>query len=384
MKHTMNKSFQILSAICLVMLAAAGWFAALKGTVRAPVPMPTRMLVSGLPVTFAPLVRRVEPAVVNIAVTREVDPKSGRRIHVPPGVNGTPLEKRLRERMRAHGKEILGAGSGFIVDPSGFIVTSRHVIGDASDISVSLADGRELPARVIGSDDLTDIALIKVESPAPLPCIRWGDSRKVLVGDWVLAAGNPYGLGLSVTAGIISARGRDIGVGPLDDFLQLDAPMNPGNSGGPSFNMAGEVIALNTAFVSPTGGSVGLGFSMPAALVRPVAEALQRDGHIDRGWLGLTLEDVGGQEGARITSVDKDGPAQKVGLQKGDFVISFSESHVANARGLMRAVAAVKAGAEVPLIARRNQKTLNFQVMVGHRPVDEVQEADDDEASDDD
>ena len=199
---------------------------------------PAALVASG-PLSFAPLARRVVPAVVNIAVTESVASDQD-AVEVPPALRGTPFEKQFRDRMRARREIVLGAGSGFIIDPSGIIVTNNHVVGNADKIVVSLANGRQLDARVLGSDELTDIAVIKVNSNGPLPFVTWGDSTGVEVGDWVLAAGNPFGLGSSITAGIVSARGRDIGAGPFDDFLQLDAPINPGNSGGPSFNMAGQ------------------------------------------------------------------------------------------------------------------------------------------------
>ncbi|WP_242010829.1 S1C family serine protease [Acetobacter musti] len=336
-------------------------------------------LVAGLPVTFAPLVRKVVPAVVNIAVTRDMDPSSNRHLHVLPDVKGTPLERKFRERLRRHGEELLGAGSGFIIDPSGVIVTNNHVVGDANNITVSLANGHELPARVLGSDDLTDIAVIKVESLTPLPFVRWGDSRRVQVGDWIMAAGNPFGLGSSVTAGIVSARGRDIGASPFDDFLQLDAPINPGNSGGPTFSMSGEVIAINTAIVSPTGGSVGIGFSIPSEIVIPVVEALRTQGHIDRGWLGVTLEDEDGQDGSRVVDLDKGGPAQKGGVRKGDFVTTVGSERVENARTLIRAVAAAKPGTVLPLTVRRKTATIVLQVPIGVRPADDGQNNDGDD-----
>lgn len=328
-------------------------------------------LVAGLPVTFAPLVRKVVPAVVNIAVTRDIDPSTNRRMHVLPDVKGTPLERRFRERLRRHGEEMLGAGSGFIIDPAGYIVTNNHVVGDANNITVSLANGRELPARVLGSDDLTDIAVIKVESQTPLPHVIWGDSHQVQVGDWIMAAGNPFGLGSSVTAGIVSARGRDIGASPFDDFLQLDAPINPGNSGGPTFNMKGEVIAINTAIVSPTGGSVGIGFSIPSELVIPVVEALRANGRIDRGWLGVTLEDEDGRDGARVVDLDRGGPADKGGVRKGDFVTNVGSERVESARTLIRAVAAAHPGTVLPLTVRRKTATLVLQVPIGVRPDDD-------------
>ena len=178
-------------------------------------------------------------------------------------------------------------------------MTNNHVVGHADKIVVSLTDGTRLPARVIGSDELTDVALIKVQASGPLPSVAFGDSRKVEVGDWVLAAGNPFGLGGSVTAGIISARGRDLGSGPFDNFLQLDAPINPGNSGGPIFNMDGEVIAISTAIVSPSGGSVGIGFATPSELLIPIVNQLRGSGRIERGWLGVSVEESQGRRDGR-------------------------------------------------------------------------------------
>ncbi len=190
------------------------------------------------PTSFAPLVRRVLPAVVNIAVTETLSGKD-LMAQVPPELRDTPLGREFRRKFGDKRTETISAGSGFIIDPSGIIVTNRHVVGHASSIEVALTDGETLPARVIGSDQLTDVAVIQVTSPHQLPAVAWGDSRQVEVGDWILAAGNPFGLGGSVTAGIVSARGRDLGAGPFDNFLQLDAPINPGNSGGPTFNMDG-------------------------------------------------------------------------------------------------------------------------------------------------
>ncbi len=264
---------------------------------RPAIPRPPAMCAP----SFAPLVRKVLPAVVNIAVTEEV---SGGDIlsQLPPELRGTPFERQFRERFRNRREQMLGAGSGFIIDPSGVIVTNNHVVGHANKIVVSLTDGTELPARVVGSDELTDIAVIKVEAPRTLPAVSWGDSRTVEVGDWILAAGNPFGLGGSVTAGIVSARGRDIGAGPFDDFLQLDAPINPGNSGGPTFNMDGEVVGMNTAIVSPSGGSVGIGFAIPSEVAQPIVERLRNGGHIDRGWLGVSVQDSAGRRAAASRS----------------------------------------------------------------------------------
>lgn len=334
-----------------------------------PVFAPAVPLVGGGPSSFAPLVRKVVPAVVNIAVTR--DSEAGTRRRLPSSVRDTPLERRYRERMRRHRNELLEAGSGFIIDASGLIVTNGHVVDDADKITVSLANGQEYTATLVGLDPLTDIAVIRITSHDPLPHVEWGDSRLVQVGDWIVAAGNPFGLGSSVTAGIVSARGRDIGAGPFDDFLQLDAPINPGNSGGPTFNLAGQVVAVNTAIVSPTGGSVGLGFSIPSELVIPIVETLSQTGHIDRGWLGATLEDISSHTGARVTEVDQNSPASHGGLQHGDIVTTLNGERVDTARFMIRAIAATKPGSDVQLTVLRNARNLPLVVHVGHRPLSE-------------
>ncbi|MFT9148389.1 S1C family serine protease [Acetobacter sp.] len=323
-------------------------------------------LVGGGPSSFAPLVRKVVPAVVNIAVTRDTDPQARRKL--PSSVRDTPLEHRYRERMRRHHDDLLEAGSGFLIDPSGVIVTNGHVVEDADRITVSLMGGQEYTATLTGLDPLTDIAVIKIDSPQPLPYVQWGDSRLVQVGDWILAAGNPFGLGSSVTAGIVSARGRDIGASPFDDFLQLDAPINPGNSGGPTFNLAGQVVALNTAIVSPTGGSVGLGFSIPSELVIPIVETLRRTGHIDRGWLGATLEDSATHTGVQVSEVDRNGPAFRGGLRKGDIITRLNTERVETARFLIRAVAAIQPETDAQITILRAKQSLVLGVHIGTRP----------------
>ncbi len=331
---------------------------------------PPAPLVQSGPLSFAPLVKRVVPAVVNIAVSESVDDNDSES--VPPEVRGTPFERQFRERLRKRHDQVLGAGSGFILDPSGIIVTNNHVVGNADRIVVSMSDGRELPARVIGADELTDIAVIRVHSDTALPFTTWGDSDAVQVGDWILAAGNPFGLGSSVTAGIVSARGRDIGAGPFDDFIQVDAPINPGNSGGPTFNLAGQVIALNTAIVSPTGGSVGIGFAIPSNIAAAVVDELRATGHIDRGWLGVTVQDLPGLHpaGVAIASVERTGPAARGGLRSGDVVLSINGDKVDSARGLIRAVAAARPGRVLQLQVRRQNQAMELQVAVGRRPAE--------------
>jgi serine protease Do len=329
--------------------------------------------VAALP-SFAPLVKRVVPSVVNIAVTESV---AGGGTPVPAELRGTPFEKKFRDRMRDHREQVMGAGSGFVIDPSGYIVTNNHVVGHADKIVVSLSNGTELTAHVIGTDELTDIALIKVETTTALPAVTWGDSRNVEVGDWILAAGNPFGLGSSVSAGIVSARGRDIGAGPFDDFLQIDAPINPGNSGGPTFNLEGQVIAVNTAIVSPTGGSVGIGFAIPSEIAQKIVAELRDKGHIDRGWLGVAVQDAPGSEAAAarkghpgviIASLDRGGPGARAGLQPGDIVSAVNNTVIDTAHELIKAVSATSPGSTLRLSVKRKGQPMEVSVTVGRRP----------------
>ncbi len=318
------------------------------------------------PPSFAPLVRQVLPAVVNIAVTETVAGNDA-LADLPAELRDTPLGRQLRERLSRRREQVQGAGSGFILDPSGIIVTNNHVVGHADRIIVSLVDGTELPAKLIGTDELTDIAVIKVNAGHPLPAVAFGDSRAMEVGDWIMAAGNPFGLGGSITAGIISARGRDIGAGPFDDFLQIDAPINPGNSGGPTFNMDGQVIGINTAIVSPGGGSVGIGFAIPAALAAPVVQQLRSHGRIDRGWLGVSVAETHGA-GVAIAAVERSGPAGRAGLRPGDVVTGVNGTAVDSARNLIRAVAAIPPGESATLQVRRQGRDFQVPVTIGRRP----------------
>jgi serine protease Do len=222
---------------------------------------------------------------------------------------------------------------------------------------------------MIGSDELTDVAVIQVSAPHPLPAVAWGDSRVVEVGDWILAAGNPFGLGGSVTAGIVSAMGRDLGAGPFDNFLQLDAPINPGNSGGPTFNMDGQVIGMTTAIVSPSGGSVGIGFAIPSELIRPIVADLRAKGHVDRGWLGVALHDAEAPaSGAVIAALERNSPAVRAGLHPGDVVVGINGEPIDTSRALIRAVAAAPPGQSVRLRIRRQAHELDIPVTVGLRP----------------
>jgi serine protease Do len=319
------------------------------------------------PNSFAPLVKRVQPAVVSIRVTETVageDPLAG----LPP-----EFQELFRQRFKARKQQMQGAGSGFIIDPSGYIVTNDHVVGSADQIVVALSDGTDLPAKVIGVDDLTDVALIKVTAPHPLPYVTWGDSRTVEVGDWVICAGNPFGLGGSITAGIVSARGRDIGSGPFDDFLQIDAPINPGNSGGPVFNADGRVVGVDTAIASPTGASVGIGFAIPSEIASRIVAELRDKGRVERGWLGATLQDVPdsdghGNLGVGITAVERNGPGQRSGLRPGDIVTAVNGQPVESTNTLIRAVAVTPPGGTVRMALRRQGRDIELNVVVGRRP----------------
>lgn len=333
--------------------------------VPAPAPALPPLLVKYGPLSFAPLVRRVIPAVVNIAITQN---SPDGHDHIPPQIRGTPLEKRYRDRMKRQQEEMVGAGSGFIVDPSGIIVTNRHVVGGADKVVVSLSNGHEMPARLLGADPLTDIAVIKVDSPEPLPHVTWGDSQQTDIGDWILVAGNPFGFGSSVTAGIVSAVGRDLGIGSLDDFIQLDAPINPGNSGGPAFNMRGQVVAVNAAIVTPAGGSVGIGFGIPSEIVAPIVAEIEATGHAEHGWLGITLDD--GDTDIGIAGVDNGGPAQKGGLRRGDIVTQVDNVPVTSARMLLRSIAAARPGMTLTFRIQRGKKTLMLPIHIGPRPQD--------------
>jgi serine protease Do len=319
------------------------------------------------PNSFAPLVKRVQPAVVSIRTTETVageDPFA----NLPP-----EFQQLFRQRFKAEKRQMHGAGSGFIIDPSGYIVTANHVIDKAEKIVVGLPDGTDLPATVVGVDELTDVALIKVSASAALPAVAWGDSRAVEVGDWVICAGNPFQLGGTITAGIISARGRDIGSGPFDDFLQIDAPMNPGNSGGPLFNMQGQVVGLDTAIYSPTGASVGIGFAVPSEIASRVVAELRDKGRVERGWLGATLQDVPDSEGhanigVGITAVERNGPGHRSGLRPGDIVTAVNGQPIDSARSLIRAVAQTPPGGTVRMSVHRQGREVELNVVVGRRP----------------
>ncbi|MGV1015395.1 MAG: Do family serine endopeptidase [Methyloceanibacter sp.] len=304
-----------------------------------------------------------------------------------PGPKGSPFEEFFDdffddEDSDGVSRKVSSLGSGFVIDPSGLIVTNHHVIEGADEIIVNFTDGTKLKAaKILGHDPKTDLALLKVEPKKPLKAIAFGDSSKMRVGDWVMAIGNPFGLGGSVTVGIISATKRDINAGPYDDFLQTDAAINRGNSGGPLFNMDGEVIGVNTAIISPTGGSIGIGFAVPSNSAVQVLDQLKQFGETRRGWLGVHVQNVteevaqslGLQEpaGALVAKVSPDSPAASGGVQPSDVILKFDGAPIENMRDLPRAVAATPIGKIVALELLRQGKTMKVDVTVGRLPNDE-------------
>jgi serine protease Do len=335
---------------------------------------------------IADLAAQVSDAVVNISATQTYDDKQA-----SGGSQGddTPFDELFQEFLRRHHdggggdvpvprpreRRTNSLGSGFVVDPSGIIITNNHVIADANDVTVILDDGTKLKAQVVGKDSKVDVAVLRVKPDKPLKAVKFGNSDKVRVGDWVIAVGNPFGLGGSVTAGIISARNRNIDSGPYDNYFQTDAAINKGNSGGPLFNMDGEVIGINTAILSPSGGSIGIGFATPAATVTPIIEQLEKYGEARRGWLGVRIQNVDDQlaeslnlgkvRGALVAGTDANGPAKSAGIQSGDVIVKFDGVDVKDAHDLPKIVAGEQVGKEVPVVVVRLGKELTKTVKLG-------------------
>ena len=320
------------------------------------------------PDSFADLAAQLLPTVVNISTSQTLKANS-QQVVMPDIPPDSPLADLFKDFLKQNNapRHVTSLGSGFIIDPSGLIVTNNHVIEDADQITVTLNDGTVLPAKLIGRDDKTDLALLRVKTSKPLPAAHWGDSDKARVGDWVMAIGNPFGLGSTVTAGIVSARNRDINNGPYDQFIQTDAPINRGNSGGPLFDMDGNVVGVNSAIYSPSGGSVGIGFSIPSDLARDVIVQLQKYGQTRRGWIGVRVQAVSDDiaeslnmphaTGALVAGVVPGGPSAKGGLQNGELIVAFDGKPVSDSRVLPRIVADTQIGKTVSLdILRKGQK----------------------------
>ncbi|MGI8852472.1 MAG: Do family serine endopeptidase [Methyloceanibacter sp.] len=344
------------------------------------------------PDSVADVAEGLQESVVNISTTQTLKGAQGTTPGTPgtPGPKGSPFEEFFDdffddEDSDGVPRKVSSLGSGFVIDPSGLIVTNHHVIEGADEIIVNFTDGTKLKVvKILGHDPKTDLALLKVEPKKPLKAISFGDSSKMRVGDWVMAIGNPFGLGGSVTVGIISATKRDINAGPYDDFLQTDAAINRGNSGGPLFNMEGQVIGVNTAIISPTGGSIGIGFAVPSNSADQVVNQLKQYGETRRGWLGVHVQNVteeiaqslGLQEpaGALVAKVSPDSPAADSGIQPSDVILKFDGQPIENMRDLPRAVAATPIGKNVALELLRKGQTVDVNVTVGRLPVDEEAE----------
>ncbi|WP_375259482.1 DegQ family serine endoprotease, partial [Citreimonas sp.] len=328
------------------------------------------------PQTFADLAERISPAVVNITTSTTVAGRSGPQGIVP---EGSPFEDFFREFQDRGGpnqpRRSSALGSGFVISEDGYIVTNNHVIEGADEILIEFFEDFELPAEVVGTDPNTDIALLKVEADRPLVYVPFGDSDTARVGDWVMAMGNPLGQGFSVSAGIVSARNRALS-GTYDDYIQTDAAINRGNSGGPLFNMDGEVVGVNTAILSPNGGSIGIGFSMASNVVTRVVDQLQEFGETRRGWLGVRIQDVTdelaealGLEEARgaLVSDVPEGPAMDAGMQAGDVILSFDGVEVEDTRQLVRVVGNTAVGKEVRVVVNRDGSTETLRITLGRR-----------------
>lgn len=341
------------------------------------------------PSSFADVVDRVKPAVVAIKVKATEEDHDHFDV---PGLSPDDPMYRFFKRFGEDGgrgqKHVtMSQGSGFIVSPDGYVVTNNHVVEHASEVEVALDSGKTLPAKVIGTDKRTDLALLKISDGDKLPYVEWS-SANPRVGDWVIAVGNPFGLGGSVTAGIVSARGRDIGAGPYDDFLQIDAPVNRGNSGGPAFDTRGAVIGVNTAIYSPSGGSVGIGFAIPAEVAKDVVAALKEKGAVSRGWIGVKIQNVTQEiadsmglkstKGALIAQPQKGAPAEEAGLKAGDVITAVNGEKIETPRELARKIAAMGPKKSVDITFLRNGAEKTVKLTLGVLPEEKEARADND------
>jgi serine protease Do len=332
------------------------------------------------PENIADVAEQVIDAVVNISTSQKIDPRVTELPDVPPG---SPMEEffdQFFKNRRGGGNEqtprrVNSLGSGFIIDASGLVVTNNHVISDADEINVILNDGTKLKATLVGKDNKSDLALLRVRSDKPIKAVKFGDSDKLRLGEWVIAIGNPFSLGGSVTAGIVSARNRDINSGPYDNYIQTDAAINRGNSGGPLFNLNGEVIGVNTAIISPSGGSIGIGFAVPSNGAVAVIDQLRQFGETRRGWLGVRIQQVTDDiaeslsiapaRGALVAGVDDKGPAKPAGIEPGDVVVSFDGHDIKEMHDLPRVVADTPVGKVVDVVVIRKGKQETHKVTVG-------------------
>jgi serine protease Do len=354
--------------------------------------LPARPAAARGPENIADVAEQVIDAVVNVSTSQKVDARVSGMPDLPPG---SPMEEFFDEFFKKHHgqgggdnsdsdnapRRVTSLGSGFIIDPSGLIVTNNHVIADADEINVILNDGTKLPAQLVGKDSKADLALLRVKADHPLKSVAFGDSDKLRLGEWVIAIGNPFSLGGTVTAGIVSARNRDIQSGPYDNYIQTDAAINRGNSGGPLFNLNGEVIGINTAIISPSGGSIGIGFAVPSNTAVPVLDQLRQYGEARRGWLGVRIQQVTDDiaeslsikppHGALVAGVDDKGPAKPGGIEPGDVIVKFDGKDVKEMHDLPRIVADTPIGKDVDVVVIRKGKEETHTVKVGRLADDE-------------
>ncbi|PLX39081.1 MAG: hypothetical protein C0606_00615 [Hyphomicrobiales bacterium] len=344
-----------------------------------------QIIAATAPASFADLVETVSPAVVSIRVKAQAKTEQSFFEGMPDIPRGHPLERFFRRfgeegprgfqnHPRRKRPFTQAQGSGFFISADGYAVTNNHVVENAEEVTVTTNSGKEYTAKVIGSDEKTDLALIKVEGNGDFPHVNFAD-EDIRVGDWVVAVGNPFGLGGTVTAGIVSARGRDIGAGPYDDFIQLDAPINRGNSGGPTFNLKGKVVGVNTAIFSPSGGSVGIGFAIPASTAKQIIDDLKDDGKVVRGWLGVHIQTVTDDiaeglgldeaSGALVSEPQAGGPARKAGIKSGDVIVSVDGKKVDSAKELARRIAGYAPGSEVEIGLLRDGGDTTITVTLG-------------------
>jgi serine protease Do len=326
------------------------------------------------PDSVADIAERVTDAVVNISTSQTVEAQKG--VQIPQLPPGSPFEEFFDEFFKKNGKEggrarkVSSLGSGFVIDASGIIITNNHVIAD--EIYANFTDGTKLKAEVVGRDTKSDIAVLRVKPEKPIKAVSFGNSDKLRVGDWVMAIGNPFGLGGTVTVGVVSARNRDINAGPYDNFIQTDAAINRGNSGGPLFNMDGEVIGINTAIISPSGGSIGIGFAIPSQSVQPIVAQLREFGETRRGWIGVRIQQIddaiaeslgiGKARGALIAGVTDGSPAAKAGVKTGDVVVKFGAHEIKDMRELPKVVADTPIGKAVDMVVLRDGKEVTLKI----------------------
>jgi len=386
---------RLLAAAASVAIAGAIGFGAVTSGTAPVLAEAVRVQAPQVP-SFADVVDRVSPAVVSVRVKEKADNSPEMSFFsAPPGFDDLPgdhpLKRFFREfrgdedqdqgrQFRRPGQRPTAQGSGFFISEDGYLVTNNHVVDGGTEFTIVTDDGSELNAKLVGTDPRTDLAVLKVDNAnnRKFTYVAFADDSKVRVGDWVVAVGNPFGLGGTVTSGIVSARGRDIGAGPYDDFIQIDAAVNRGNSGGPAFNLSGEVVGVNTAIFSPSGGNVGIAFAIPASTANRVVQSLMKDGFVERGWLGVEIQPVnrdiadslglGETKGALVAQAQDNGPAKKAGIASGDVITAVNGQQVASPKELARLVAGIQPGSSVDVTVWRNGKAENVKVALGELP----------------